>query len=196
MGWQTINAVVLHAGNTIVNPGGVFVYDPSPGAGNLVASMAPLAVNDGLGNLAVPGVTNYGVIGGTLFAVSLQGSLVVWYTAPSEAGPWSSVGDLEALTTGGGTLFLNFANVQVSGLTVSTINGSANTGTAGLTDGTIAGSSSNAGLPNGGINGTSGGASAGTAHTHGGGSYAVISGQHSHASGSYAVNNGTHAHAI
>ena len=84
--------------------------------------------------------------------------------------------------------------LTVGGVNIVTALSGAATTTNGLTDGTIAGSSSTAGLPNGGINGTSGGASAGTAHTHGAGSFAVISGQHSHAAGSYAVNNGTHSH--
>jgi hypothetical protein len=76
------------------------------------------------------------------------------------------------------------------------VGGSTNTGNAGLTDGTISGSSSTTGLPNGGIQGTSGAQSAGTAHTHGPGSYSVTNGQHSHAGGSYAVANGSHHHAL
>ncbi len=94
----------------------------------------------------------------------------------------------------GGEIVVNGGLIAITGTV--TINGSSNTGSAGLTDGTINGSSSTAGLTNGTINGTSGAASAGTAHTHGGGSYAVNNGQHSHASGTYAVANGSHNHAL
>lgn len=99
---------------------------------------------------------------------------------------------------------VTFGGSVSGGLTVDTltvtgtasINGSSNTGTAGLTDGTINGSSSTTGLPDGTVHGTSGGASAGTAHTHGPGTFAVGNGQHSHGSGTYAVANGQHNHAL
>ena len=84
--------------------------------------------------------------------------------------------------------------LTVGGVNIVTALSGQPTTTNGLTDGTIAGSSSNAGLTDGTIAGTSGAASAGTAHTHSHGSYAVNNGQHSHAAGSYAVNNGTHSH--
>jgi hypothetical protein len=56
MGWQTVNAVVLHAGNTIINPNGIFTYSPSPGAGNLIFSVAPAGTTaDSFGNAVVGG---------------------------------------------------------------------------------------------------------------------------------------------
>lgn len=54
MGWQAINAVILHAGNTIITPAGLFVYNPSPGVGNLIFSVAPAATTkDSFGNTVV-----------------------------------------------------------------------------------------------------------------------------------------------
>lgn len=40
--------------------GGLFVYSPSPGAGNLIASIVPQAGTDQFGNTYVAGVTSYG----------------------------------------------------------------------------------------------------------------------------------------
>lgn len=248
MGWQTANAVILHAGNTIINPNGLFVYDGAPAAGNLVLAVASVAGTDQFGNAygAQLQVGNSTAPAQVLITQSTSGQAAeVSFPMPAQslsnvpnvAGGVVSGGPLvnllasgPALAAGGFTdwvqtvMFSNdgsgtearmeFRYVDTSGtahvkasydgtgwtisgnLAVTTINGSANTGTAGLTDGTINGSSSTAGLANGQITGTSGGASAGTAHTHGAGNYAVTSGQHSHSSGSYAVTNGTHNHAI
>ena len=245
MGWQTEAVTVLFAGNTIINPSGIFIYSGAPAAGNLVAAIAPASGTDSFGNAYgkqlqvgnssapaqvlitqsannqaaeitfpmpaqslsnVPNVAGGVVSGGPLVNLLFSGPAIAavadWVQmvafSNDNAGTnarmefryidSSSVAHVIASYNGTGWTMTN--------LTVSTINGSANTGTAGLTDGTLNGTSSTAGLPNGGINGTSGAQSAGTAHTHGAGSYAVISGQHSHSPGSYAVTNGTHNHAI
>jgi hypothetical protein len=112
VGWQTIDAVILHAGNTIINPSGQFIYTPSPGAGNLWASITTAATSaDDFGNATVAGVAQYAQIGGTWFAVALEGALVTWFSAASQAGPYTAIGDLEATTLSGGTLLINFAAI-------------------------------------------------------------------------------------
>ncbi len=128
---------------------------------------------------------------------SSSGTGAIMYSGKAGAGSGASYiecADSTLSGTGGGEIVINAGQVTINGTVI--INGSADTASAGLTDGTINGSSSSAGLPNGTISGTSGGASAGTAHTHGPGSYAVTNGVHSHSSGTYAVANGQHAHVL
>lgn len=57
MPWSTQIAVQLQAGNTIINPNGMFTYNASgPGAGNLVYSVANAGVTtDQFGNTVIPG---------------------------------------------------------------------------------------------------------------------------------------------
>jgi hypothetical protein len=68
------------------------VYSGTPAAGNLSASFAPVAGSDRFGNAYLAGITSYGSAG-TFFAATNQSSgssgLIGWYTAATEAGPWS-----------------------------------------------------------------------------------------------------------
>ena len=107
---------------------------------------------------------------------SAAGCSMVLYSGQSTGG--ASVSGVQASDSvfsgvAGGQLEFIGGQVVVQGtltidgdLILTTINGSANTGTSGLTSGVI--------------NGTSGAASAGTAHTHGPGTFAVANGQHNH----------------
>jgi len=194
----------------LINSAGMFLYSGTPAAGNLIASAAASAGTDAEGNKYLEGLTSYSEADG--IATQMDGGAISLYTG-SLAGGWtakgnifiSSGGVIELVTSAGvitsnntldnGSGGASFGgNVVISG-TLS-VGGSTDTGSSGLTDGTINGTSSTAGLANGQISGTSGSQSAGTAHTHGPGSYAVTSGQHSHGPGSYAVANGTHQHAL
>lgn len=187
----------------VMNPArkAFFIYSPGGGAGNLVASSAAAGGTDAYGNQFLAGACSYGAT----FASQLAAGFVTMYHG-SQAGGWTTGATMETdvsgdllliatkVLTGSNTLDDGAGNMTVAGSL--SVNGSTSTASAGLTDGTINGSSSTTGLPNGGIVGTSGGASAGTAHTHGPGSYSVSNGQHSHASGSYAVANGSHGHVL
>src|SRR5260370_30335990 len=53
---QVVNVVVLHAGNTIINPNGIFVYDGAPAAGNLIIALAPAAGTDQFANAFIKGI--------------------------------------------------------------------------------------------------------------------------------------------
>jgi len=164
--------VQLLAGNTIINPAGTFVYSSTPAAGNLISSDAPVAGTDRFGNIYLQGNSAYGAT----FASSLQGGILTLYTG-SLAGGWTARGNIQCDALGD---ILILANRQVAAnnntlddgagnMTVVgtlSVNGSTNTGSAGLPDGTI--------------HGTSGPASAGTAHTHSPGSFAVGNGVHVH----------------
>src|SRR6266853_7005956 len=56
VGWQVMNGVVLHAGNTIINPNGIFVYDGPPATGNLIIALAPAAGADEFANAFIKGI--------------------------------------------------------------------------------------------------------------------------------------------
>ena len=173
----------------VINTNGAFFYSGTPAAGNLVASMAPVAGTDSFGNNYLAGVGSYQAS----FASQLGGGFVVFYFG-SLAGGWTQGGQIETSNTGGLILDTGAGSCTITG--ALSVNGSGSTASAGLTDGTINGTSGQSGLPNGQITGTSGAASAGTAHTHGGGSYSVTNGQHTHQPGSFAVTNGTHSHVL
>lgn len=180
---------VFNGTDFVINSSGAFFYSSAPAAGNLIASMCPVATVDGFGNNALAGVASYQAG----FASQLGGGFLVLYHGSLAAG-WTQGGQVETSITGGLILDPGAGTVEIAG--PLSVNGSGSTASAGLTNGTINGTSNSAGLTNGTINGTSGGASAGTAHTHGAGSYAVANGQHSHGAGSYAVSNGSHSHVL
>ncbi len=71
MPWQTAVAIQLQAGDTIINPSGIFVYSGAPAAGNLIFSAAPAAGTDQFGNVFVEGGAAYIVSGGSTFALQL-----------------------------------------------------------------------------------------------------------------------------
>jgi hypothetical protein len=55
MPWSVTAIPVLIAGNTVINPAGLFTYNPSPGAGNLTFSIANAGVTaDSYGNTVIP----------------------------------------------------------------------------------------------------------------------------------------------
>lgn len=110
MPWSQNVAVVLQAGNTIINPSGMFSYSPSPAAGNLVSSVGvPSTVTaDQFGNALQPGITNYFNAGSFWVALSIFDGAATWYEAASEAGPWTqeaSIGFTFNNITGGGLVF-------------------------------------------------------------------------------------------
>lgn len=189
MGWQTESVIQLFAGNTIINPNGIFVYSSAPAAGNLIASNAPLSGTDAFGNHYLQGDSAYG----SGFATSLNGGFVTLYSG-SLSGGWTSQA---TLTLSSGVLFLtaasgiNLADATVVGSTLEVqgvltadsnvvVSGTLSVGGSTSTQGPSNNSTSTNGLTNGQIAGTSGAASAGTAHTHGAGSFAVTNGQHAH----------------
>jgi hypothetical protein len=205
MGWQTEIAVQIQAGDTIINPNGIFTYSGTPAAGNLIFSSAPAAGTDSFGNAYVEGAAAYITTGGATFALQLgnQGSngaafFIHNQTSPPNADPGFSAnlaspsGTAAEIVSGKATAGSGQAVIIVSDSTLSGTAGGEVDISAGLTTtsgnmaitGTLTvngtDQTSTNGLPNGGIQGTSGGQSAGTAHTHGPGSYSVSNGQHHH----------------
>jgi hypothetical protein len=140
MGWQTESVVQLIAGNTIINPNGMFTYSGPPGTGNLSSTQAPTSGTDSFGNHYLSGVSSYGAT----VATSMVAGALQFYTG-SLAGGWSLQGELvtdvlgDLVSTFTGTLSLS-GNLTAGDVTCSTINGSPNTG-AGSNGGVTSGPS-------------------------------------------------------
>jgi hypothetical protein len=66
----------------ILDNSGLFIYSGMPAAGNLVASIAPLAGADSFGNAYVAGEASYVTISGTRFAVQLGQTTINGFNYP------------------------------------------------------------------------------------------------------------------
>jgi hypothetical protein len=92
----------------IINTSGAFFYSGTPAAGNLLASIANTAGTDAKGNAYVQGTASY-LTGSTCYALANIGGAMVWYSASSEAGPWTYSGQLEIGAAG--ELVIDFASI-------------------------------------------------------------------------------------
>jgi hypothetical protein len=83
--------LVVISGSSTNGSTGLFVYSPSPGAGNLVTSIAALAGTDPYGNAYLQGTVNYALVSGTtwLAAALLGGQLQWWVSTTGQAGPYT-----------------------------------------------------------------------------------------------------------
>jgi hypothetical protein len=80
---------------------GVFVYNPSQGAGFLVASIAAQGGTDPSGNAYVAGNASYQGISPTDWrAVSMIGQVIDFFTATSAAGPWTQQSSIQGDASG------------------------------------------------------------------------------------------------
>jgi hypothetical protein len=113
MGWQQqnifANQVVIYGTN-----GGEFIYSGTPAAGNLIESHVAVATTDPYGNAVLAGSTVYGKAGGIPVAINTFNGAVNFYTATTEAGPWTSVGS-EAFTAAGALTLLANATLTLTG---------------------------------------------------------------------------------
>ena len=98
------------AGNTLITPAGIFTYSGTPAAANLSESQAPAGGTDAFGNNYLAGVVSYipTSIFGALASQLLNGG-ILFYTAATEAGPWTQQANIGTdgsgqlvFTTGGG----------------------------------------------------------------------------------------------
>ena len=201
MGWQTQSVVQLFAGNTVINPNGIFVYNGVPGPGNQPIATITTKTSDPFGNPVQTGITSYGnanlwaqLLSGILTlntiagqaqssTISQQGTADLLISTGSVSGGTQALLELQASDSAGGAgtakaiiqagaVTMTATSVTITG-TLS-VNGSTNTAVP------VPNATSTNGLPDGTIHGTSGPASTGTAHTHSPGSFAVGNGQHSH----------------
>lgn len=86
-------SVVLEALKVIIvgTNGGLFAYSPSKAAGNLIASIAPVGGTDDVTNVYLAGFVTYKTSVPIVAAQLLAGG-ITFYSAPSEAGPWTPLG--------------------------------------------------------------------------------------------------------
>lgn len=61
MGWQVVYVPFLFAGDTIIDQDGIFVYNGTPGPGNLKISISATAGTDPFGNVYTDNVATYNV---------------------------------------------------------------------------------------------------------------------------------------
>jgi hypothetical protein len=148
MGWEnsSVFQVVIVTG---VAGSGIFVYSPTPAAGQLVASVTAAAGTDPFGNAYLQGIAAYSTGVGPLFAAQLIGGIVQISSAASEAGPWVSRGFISGDTANNLNLFAQGAgHVQAENFLAALAGASVTAGlavTGGETADTVAISSSQAG---------------------------------------------------
>jgi hypothetical protein len=93
-GW-TINKNGSAEFNNVVIRGGVVIsgtelyYSGTPAAGNLIASVATANDTDTPGNAYLKGIVSYFNTGSGYVAEQLFGGETAYWTAPTEAGPWT-----------------------------------------------------------------------------------------------------------
>lgn len=111
MPWSTNVAVQLRAGNTIINPNGVFTYSGTPAFGNLIETQTAAAGTDSFGNAYLAGTTVYTAT----LAAQLSVAQINWYSAPGPGGPWTVGAQITSNVVGGSNILLSAANQTVIG---------------------------------------------------------------------------------
>src|SRR5215472_4848178 len=110
MGWENsfFSLLIVNASGGFT---GLYVYSPTVGAGNLIASVSASSGTDPYGNALISGVTSYNPAAGPPFeAISLQAGEVEFFSAAALTGPW----------TGRATLAIDSGfNLNIQPLTVN-----------------------------------------------------------------------------
>ena len=117
MPWQVAVVTQLLAGNSIINPNGIFVYNGTPANGNLMFALAPAAGTDSFGNAFIQGV-QVGVASANALVELIPGlssSGVSSVTFPIPPLSLSNTPNMSAAPLGGGT----FADLVISGAALS-----------------------------------------------------------------------------
>lgn len=95
---------------------GVFVYNGTPAAGNLISTVVSAAGTDPYGNAYLQGTSEYEQVSATVWrGVNIQGPVITFITATTHEGPWSTDGFVQD-----GTPFNTPVAVAVSQLTMQT----------------------------------------------------------------------------
>lgn len=99
VGWSS-QAVIAQLVIIEGSSDGLFMYNGTPKAGNLIASTAPAAGTDQFGNAFLSGVTVYDPL--AFIALQLGGSgtqrAITWSNAPSQAGPYVAASSINLRT--------------------------------------------------------------------------------------------------
>lgn len=98
---------------------GVYVYNPTIALGNLIASIAAAAGTDSKGNAVLPGIVSYfGPFGaGIWLAIQTYNGGLNFFSAPTEAGPWTQLGNIgDDPGTGLGLTTINGDPITIGGV--------------------------------------------------------------------------------
>jgi hypothetical protein len=96
MGWQSTLATIFEGTNFEFNANGEFYYSGPPAFGNLEYSVANAPGTDPYGNQYLDGSTYYTAT----TALQVFANELAYYSAPSQAGPWSTQKGAIAFATG------------------------------------------------------------------------------------------------
>lgn len=120
--------VIIIGGNP---PGaGLYVYNPTLAAGNLIASIAANSGSDSVGDAVIQGIANYVNTGVNYNAIVLQNGKLVLYQSATEAGPWSEAGEVNLNSSNGVTLE---ATGTPGHVTLTSLNGDVIMNASGIT---------------------------------------------------------------
>jgi hypothetical protein len=94
---------------------GIFMYTPNVGAGHLVISETPTSGTDHNTNAYLSGQTTYEQqFPGVWIACSNQGGILNFYTATSEAGPWTARASVGVISSGPTIGTLNLQGTEIT----------------------------------------------------------------------------------
>jgi hypothetical protein len=112
VGQGFVNTIIETLTIANLGPGeGLWVYSTTtPMPNDLQMSFTGSAGTDSAGNVYFADFTVYGNAGGTYYAVNIADAAISFYSAPSEAGPWTLQGSVLVSTSAAETLLLEFAN--------------------------------------------------------------------------------------
>lgn len=149
-GSAEFNNLVIRNGQII--SGSALFYSTSPPAANtMIASVSANGGTDSKGNVYIQGVFNYVNNGAFYQATGIQNGAIQFYSAPSEAGPWTPVnsinisGTIDMLLQATGALELSGTQISM-GAIVNANHGAAVTGGLTADTETISGSAAAASL--------------------------------------------------
>lgn len=115
MGWQVDPNLIVTILNVVGAGDGVFVYDSATGQapnGLRVSITGPSTLTDSEGNAIVGELTAYTKVSSSLYyAMSMSGDEIQFFTATSEAGPWTATGVSIVQQSNG--LQINFGSADI-----------------------------------------------------------------------------------
>lgn len=124
-GWQVkqdgsaeFNNVVIRGGQ-IVSGSALFYSTTPPAANKMIASVSANGGTDAYGNVYIQGVFNYVNNGAFYQATGIQNGAIQFYSAPSEAGPWTPLNEIVVSGTHDMLLQSTFGVLALSGTQIS-----------------------------------------------------------------------------
>ena len=102
--------LVVIFGSSATGGTGLYVYKPTPAAGNLIAAIVPGSGHDAYGDAVLPTIASYGQTLGNFYASTLASGELQFWIASSEAGPYTQYASIGVDFDGDGDLFVTSDN--------------------------------------------------------------------------------------